>query len=164
MGALDHGAGITVTSVSIGDPMGWCHPAKVENIFTRVSAFLTGSMSARSYVHTLARDAKPYNGFCLLTGDGKHLSFYSNRAEAPLEVPPGVHGLANHLLDTPWPKVVTGRARLEQLSASPSSLDDYLALLDDTVPVAERDLPQVGADTEPERRLSSLRKIGRAHV
>ena len=122
-----------------------------------VSAFLTGSMSARSYVHALARDARPYNGFCLLAGDGNHLFFYSNRAEAPLEVPPGVHGLANHLLDTPWPKVVTGRAKLEKLSAAPFSLDDHLALLDDTIPAAERDLPQVGADTERERRLSSLR-------
>lgn len=29
-------AGIKVTSVSIGDPMGWCHPVKVEEIFGRV--------------------------------------------------------------------------------------------------------------------------------
>ena len=41
-------------------------------------------------------------------GTVDHLFFYSNRAEVPLEVEPGVHGLANHLLDTPWPKVVKG--------------------------------------------------------
>jgi hydroxymethylglutaryl-CoA lyase len=29
-------AGIKVTEVSIGDPMGWCHPVKVEDIFTRI--------------------------------------------------------------------------------------------------------------------------------
>lgn len=34
--ALWDAAGIKVTSVSIGDPMGWCHPVKVEEIFTRV--------------------------------------------------------------------------------------------------------------------------------
>jgi len=28
--------GIKVTEVSIGDPMGWCHPVKVEDIFTRI--------------------------------------------------------------------------------------------------------------------------------
>lgn len=29
-------AGIKVTSVGVGDPMGWCHPTKVEEIFRRV--------------------------------------------------------------------------------------------------------------------------------
>ncbi len=44
-----------------------------------VKAFLTGRMSAESYVHGLARAAEAYNGFCLLVGDGDHLFFYSNR-------------------------------------------------------------------------------------
>lgn len=34
--ALWDAVGIKVTSVSIGDPMGWCHPIKVEDIFGRV--------------------------------------------------------------------------------------------------------------------------------
>jgi hydroxymethylglutaryl-CoA lyase len=34
--ALWDAVGIKVTGVSIGDPMGWCHPVKVEEIFTRV--------------------------------------------------------------------------------------------------------------------------------
>jgi uncharacterized protein with NRDE domain len=122
-----------------------------------VKAFLTGHVSAAAYVHDLAREATPYNGFCLLVGDGDRLFFYSNRAEAPMEVEPGVHGLANHLLDTPWPKVVKGRAGLQRLTGGPFSIDDHLALLDDTVPADERDLPRVGADIERERRLSSLR-------
>lgn len=29
-------AGIKVTAVSVGDPMGWCHPVKIEEIFARV--------------------------------------------------------------------------------------------------------------------------------
>lgn len=122
-----------------------------------VKGFLTGQMSAASYVHGLAREATPYNGFCLLVGDGDHLFFYSNRAEVPLEVTPGVHGLANHLLDTPWPKVVKGRAGLQRLTESPFSIDEHLSLLDDTVPADERDLPRIGDDVERERRLSSLR-------
>ncbi|HXJ80823.1 MAG TPA: NRDE family protein [Candidatus Methylomirabilis sp.] len=122
-----------------------------------VRGFLTGAMSAGSYVQDLVRDATPYNGFCLLVGDGEQLMYYSNRAEAPLAVEPGIHGLSNHLLDTPWPKVVKGRAALEGLTRSPFSIDDYLAMLDDTVPADERDLPEAGADIERERRLSSLR-------
>jgi uncharacterized protein with NRDE domain len=122
-----------------------------------VKAFLTGRMSASSYVHDLAREARPYNGFCLLVGDGEQLFYYSNRAGTPLEVEPGIHGLSNHLLDTPWPKVVKGRTALEQLTTVPFSIDDHLAMLDDTVPAGERQLAQAGLDAERERRLSSLR-------
>jgi uncharacterized protein with NRDE domain len=122
-----------------------------------VKAFLTGWMSASSYAHDLAREARPYNGFCLLVADGDHLFYYSNRAGAPLEVEPGIHGLSNHLLDTPWPKVVKGRAALERLTRVPFSIDDHLALLDDTVPADERQLANAGLDAERERRLSSLR-------
>jgi len=122
-----------------------------------VRDFLTGGMPAGSYVQGLVRDATAYNGFCLLVRDGDHLMYYSNRAEAPFAVEPGIHGLSNHLLDTPWPKVVKGRAALEGLTRAPFIIDDYLAMLDDTVPADERDLPEAGADIERERRLSSLR-------
>ncbi|MBI3917657.1 MAG: NRDE family protein [Betaproteobacteria bacterium] len=122
-----------------------------------VKAFLVGRMSARSYVEHIVREAVPYNGFCLLVGDGRELFFHSNRAEAPVEVEPGVHGFANHLLNTPWPKVVKGRAGLEKLTRAPFDFDEYLALLDDPTPAADRDLPKRGRDLERERRHSALR-------
>jgi hydroxymethylglutaryl-CoA lyase len=34
--ALWDSVGIKVTSVTVGDPMGWCHPAKIEEIYSRV--------------------------------------------------------------------------------------------------------------------------------
>ena len=120
-----------------------------------VTAFLSGDRPALAYADDLAREGKRYNGFCLLVGDGERLVFYSNRGEAPLEVAPGVHGLPNDLLDTPWPKVIKGRAGLTRLSGAPFSIDDHLALLDDTVPADDHELP--GADLERERRMSPLR-------
>jgi hydroxymethylglutaryl-CoA lyase len=44
-------AGITVTSVSIGDPMGWCHPDKVESIFTRVKKKWPEVTNFRAHLH-----------------------------------------------------------------------------------------------------------------
>jgi uncharacterized protein with NRDE domain len=122
-----------------------------------VKAFLVGQMSARNYVDDIVREAVPYNGFCLLVGDGRELFFYSNRAKAPVEVEPGVHGFANHLLNTPWPKVVKGRAGLEKLTRAPFAFDEHLALLDDPTPAADCDLPKRGRDLERERRHSALR-------
>jgi uncharacterized protein with NRDE domain len=122
-----------------------------------VAAFLAGQMSPRSYVERIAREALPYNGFSLLVGDGRDLFFCSNRAEAPVEIEPGVHGLPNQLLNMPWPKVVKGRAALEKLTRAPFAVDNYLALLDDTTPAADCDLPKRGRDLERERRHSALR-------
>ena len=122
-----------------------------------VKAFLVGQMSARTYVEDIVREGVPYNGFCLLVGDGDRLFFYSNRAEAPVEVEPGIHGIANHLLNTPWPKVVKGRSGLERLTQAPFDLDEYLALLDDPTPAPDGDLPKTSLDPERERRHSAVR-------
>jgi len=44
-------AGIKVTSVSIGDPMGWCDPAKVEEILTRVKKLWPDITDFRAHLH-----------------------------------------------------------------------------------------------------------------
>ncbi|MBM3342384.1 MAG: NRDE family protein [Betaproteobacteria bacterium] len=124
-----------------------------------VKNFLTGHMSARDYVEHIAREAVPYNGFCLLAWDGHALFFYSNRAPAPLEVAPGVHGLPNQLLNAPWPKVVKGRAGLQKLLQTPFAVEDHLALLSDTTPAPDSELPQRGRPLERERRSSPLRIV-----
>ena len=124
-----------------------------------VKNFLVGSMPAKAYVEDIQRKAVLYNGFCLLVWDGTELCFYSNRAPAPVRVEPGVHGLPNELLDTPWPKVVRGRAGLTQLTQAPFDVDAHLALLNDTTPAPDSDLPQRGRTLERERRSSPLRIV-----
>jgi uncharacterized protein with NRDE domain len=133
------------------------HRADAPSRGALVKTFLMGQMSAQSYVEELERDAVPYNGFCLLVGDGRQLFFYSNRAGAPAEVKPGVHGLANHLLNTPVPKVVKGRSGMENLIRAPFRFDEYLALLDDPTPACDDDLAKTGPDFERERRHSAMR-------
>lgn len=124
-----------------------------------VKDFLLGEMSAKEYVDGIARETVPYNGFCLLAWDGQAFYFYSNRAPAPREIEPGIHGLPNELLDTPWPKVVRGRAGLEKLTRSAFNVDHYLALLNDTTPAPDADLPKRGRTIERERRSSPLRIV-----
>lgn len=44
-------AGIKVTQVSVGDPMGWVHPAKIEEIFTRVKKMWPEVTDFRAHLH-----------------------------------------------------------------------------------------------------------------
>ena len=126
-----------------------------------VTQFLAGRESAKRFTRRLQEAGSQYAGFSILASDGADLYFYSNQEESggAVAVAPGVHGLANHLLDTPWPKVVKGRLRLSEQLPRPFDDDDYLDIMDDTVPAAEQELPKSDKDPAWERSLSSLRII-----
>lgn len=75
--------------------------------------FLTGQDSPASYLQQVAARGKDYAGFNLLLGDGTSLWYYSNSlSEPPTQLQPGIYGLSNAHLDTPWPKVTRGKAVL----------------------------------------------------
>ena len=99
-----------------------------------VSEFVAGDEPAVAYLGRVMKDGHRYSGFSLLAMDGEALAFASNRSRGVARLGPGVYGLSNHLLDTPWPKVTDGKAELERLLAGPevrvSDLLDLLAVGD----------------------------------
>ena len=80
-----------------------------------VSDYLSSEIEATGYVARVEREGAEYNGFNLLAGDARELHWVSNREGRPRRLGPGVYGLSNHLLDTPWPKVTAGKSGLEAL-------------------------------------------------
>jgi uncharacterized protein with NRDE domain len=61
----------------------------------------------------MAVDGERFHGFNLLIGDGSSAAYVSNRASGGIALGAGIHGLSNHLLETPWPKLVRSKAKLE---------------------------------------------------
>ncbi|MFO1401876.1 MAG: NRDE family protein [Steroidobacteraceae bacterium] len=103
----------------------------------------------------LARAAPAYNGFNLLFSDGERLGVYESVPGTGRELPPGVYGLSNHLLDTPWPKVTAAKS---QLAAALTQLPEEAPLrelLRDGRPAEDAELPRTGLSLEWERLLSS---------
>ena len=123
-----------------------------------LTGFLTGTDRPSAYFAGVARRADEYNGFSMVAADRTSLAFFSNREGIVREVEPGVHGLSNHLLDTPWPKVEKGKDRLGALLAREFDPEACLQLLGDTEPAHH--LPDTGVGAEWERRLSSIRIVG----
>jgi uncharacterized protein with NRDE domain len=122
-----------------------------------VAGFLRGDDDARTYAARIATRAAEWNGFNLLLGGAEGVWWLSNRAPGPARVEPGVHGLSNALLDTPWPKVERGRDDLARILAGPEeemeeALFRTLALRD---PAPDTRLPDTGVGLEWERALSS---------
>ena len=111
-----------------------------------VSEFVAGDEPAEAYLGRVMDEGHRYNGFSLLAVDGDTLAFASNRSRGVVRLDPGVYGLSNHLLDTPWPKVTGGKAELERLLARPEvRVSDLLALL---APGDPRHHEAPAADTE----------------
>jgi len=125
-----------------------------------VAGYLWGKTRPGDYLAQLQDAGGAYNGFSLLVGDPDDLWFYSNRGTGPQRVEPGVHGLSNHLLDTPWPKVVKGIGALETRIDSPFIAEDYFSVLSDSRPAPADALPDTGIGAEREKWLSSMRIVG----
>jgi uncharacterized protein with NRDE domain len=82
--------------------------------------------------------------------------YYSNRVARVKKLQPGIYGLSNHLLDTPWPKVRKGKSFLEKnIAPSFSAEACFKFLLDDTL-ADDADLPDTGIGYEREKALSSI--------
>lgn len=96
-----------------------------------------------------------YAEFSLLCSDGVQLGVYESVPGAGRLLGPGIYGLSNDLLDTPWPKVQRAKS---QLAAALSALPDQaplLELLRDDRTAADEHLPRTGVSLEWERLLSS---------
>lgn len=122
-----------------------------------VSDFLRGDDPPDAYLARLAPRAGEYNGFNLLVGEPGTVLWLSNRAPAPRALEPGVHGVSNHLLDTPWPKVERGKRALGDLLREPRlDAEPMLELLLDRTVAADHDLPDTGVGLPLERALSTM--------
>lgn len=122
-----------------------------------VSDYLLNGSAPNEYLKSVDQNGKTYNGFNLIVGSGDELYYYSNYKGAIEKIQPGLHGLSNHLLDTPWPKVEQGRKKMKDILAStdidPTKLFDLL--YDDRTAPDEK-LPDTGVGLERERMLSSM--------
>ena len=116
-----------------------------------VREYLLDEAAPGTHAARLRNCGEAYRGYSLLLGTPDELVCVSNRAEAPVEVPPGSHALSNHLLDTDWPKAHYGRLALEQLLAGETiDPETLLELLADRSPVSGEEPPGFDPGLAPE--------------
>jgi uncharacterized protein with NRDE domain len=118
-----------------------------------VRDYLASAATPAAHASALLEAGLAYRGFSLLLGTRQTLLSVSNRQGAADEVSEGFHGLSNHLLDTEWPKVKAGRARLQRvLGAERVEAEALLELLADRA-TAPGEMPAAAGGDEQRRQL-----------
>ena len=120
-----------------------------------VTDFLLGRLAPQGFLAALAPRAGEYNGFNLIVGDGESLWYFGSREGEARAIEPGVHGLSNHLLDEPWPKVVRGRMAMQDALREPDPAPRLFDALADGRGAPDDALPDTGVGILWERRLAS---------
>jgi uncharacterized protein with NRDE domain len=122
-----------------------------------VSHYLEGTQESETYLKSVEKDASLYNGFNLVVGDVNSLFYFSNYRKDITKITTGFHGLSNHLLETPWPKIVRGKEKLKPfMDQTTISTNDIFDTLYDSERAADDLLPDTGIGLERERALSSM--------
>lgn len=73
-----------------------------------------------SYLKKVSTDSHLYNGFNLITAEFRAkqdiVCYYGNRGSTePIRLNPGIYGLSNSLLDTPWRKLQQGKRQFTSI-------------------------------------------------
>lgn len=121
-----------------------------------VSTFLKGDLRPDEFLSHLHETGSNFDGFNILFGDRDSLFYFSNRGPSG-ELKPGIYGLSNHLLDTPWPKVSRGKEAFSGIvSGAVPDKEKIFSLLADRQRAEDHLLPDTGIGLERERILSSI--------
>lgn len=120
-----------------------------------VQDFLEGNKNPEAYLEGIFRNKDRYEGFNLLVSDGEKLFYLSNYRENIEEIPPGIHGLSNGLINDPWPKVELAKTQLANVLAEGVSDEKLLGILKSKGTHPLEILPKTGAPEQLEIGLSA---------
>jgi uncharacterized protein with NRDE domain len=104
-----------------------------------VTNFVSADNDPLNFVASIAGD--DYAGVSVLAADHENICSASNRGDDPLTLAPGVYGLSNASLDTPWSKLVRSKEALTALiDADKVNSTELLRLLADKTPAASSEV------------------------
>ncbi len=122
-----------------------------------VSEYLSGSYSSEQFAEQLIQSSDEFNGYNLVFGSVNELYYFSNQTKTVIKLNPGIHGLSNHLLNTPWPKVERSKNHFKKIiSKEEFSVYELIDILSDKTIAEDNTLPDTGVGIELERILSPV--------
>lgn len=120
-----------------------------------VTDSLLTSAAVGDFMEDLNKIAPNFNGFNLLTGSVDELYWLNSVRQEVVELEPGIYGLSNAYLDTPWPKLTATKQAFElTFYDNLFEPDPYFNILLDPTTYTH-DLPDTGLTPEMEKAVSA---------
>ena len=121
-----------------------------------VKDYLEGTLGPEEYLTLIQKERDEYEGFNLIVGNPEKLYYLSNYAAGIQEVEPGLHGVSNALLNTPWEKVKMAKSGLlEKINHAEFDFSDLIPILHSQQTEPDHLLPDTGLSVQEERQLSA---------
>ncbi|XP_014017057.1 transport and Golgi organization protein 2 homolog isoform X2 [Salmo salar] len=130
-----------------------------------VSNFLTDqSQDSYSYLKRVSSERHLYNGFNLLTAEFKAkedtMCYYGNRGNTePIHLNPGIYGLSNSLLETPWRKLQHGKRLFTSVVNQPLPCDGLVQDLLNVLNNEELNTPDPAQESQGEGYSSPMLRV-----
>ncbi len=152
LGIRRDGRFAAVTNYRIPD---FRQPFEISQTFSRgllVTDYLLGEKSPGQFNNDI--NINLYSPFNLLIGTRDELVYNSSQSGQQKVLAPGIYGLSNHLLDSSWPKVMSGKQALESALKQNADNRALLSILQDRKLAPDHELPDTGVGIELERVLA----------
>jgi len=125
-----------------------------------IKDFIHGQESIEAYLNRLTPQADQFNPFNLILGrNPSEIVFFNSLDKKIIPLQPGMYGVSNHRLDTPWPKVVLAKQLLGNALGERNN-DAFqkalFALLTNDSRPTDDQLPDTKVGLDIERLLSSI--------
>ncbi|SFP43712.1 NRDE family protein [Salibacterium halotolerans] len=115
---------------------------------------------ADRFFENLRQNRHQYGGYNLLGGSPDGVYYATNQtAHKKIPLSPGIYGLSNSYLDTPWPKVEkmkTDLSNLLKMSDGSMETEKIFQILSNSEEADDRKLPDTGVGYTFEKKLSPL--------
>lgn len=152
MGMSAKGRFATLTNFRAPEYMQGGKPSRGE----LVTMCLQDDMPFEEIQRFLKTRGRQYNGFNLIYGNAEELYYFNNVQEKHQQVYPGIYGLSNAYLNTPWPKVQKAKSGFENIIHQSEAENRLLHLMQNDETAADHELPDTGVPPEWEKKLSAM--------
>ena len=125
-----------------------------------VRKFLQGSDSIEAYHRGIQARLNDYGGFNLVLGDGQRLFYFSSVHPGGQWLAPGIHGLSNDSLNTPWPKTELAKQQMRAWRETSLPAVANQTILTATATADRDQLPSTGIPLDWEQTLSAQTIVG----
>lgn len=122
-----------------------------------IKKYLIDKRLPREFLEEIKSERNFYDPFNLLLWYCGEMFYYSNIENEIKRLSPGIYGLSNALLDTPWPKVVRGKELfMKVIGKDRIDGNELLDILGDRKIPRDHELPDTGMGIKWERVLSPI--------